>query len=173
MSGERPAPSPQRRRPYVAVIGASDATARETAQAEEIGRALARAGAVLVCGGLGGVMHAAARGAESAGGTSVGILPGDDRDPASPHLTVAISTGLGEARNAIVVRGVDVVIAVAGEFGTLSEIGLALRMGKTVVGLGTWELAKEGRTSGAIVRAEDPADAVQKALAVAKRSGSV
>ena len=81
--------------PYVAVVGPNDATQTELDQAEAIGEGLARAGAVLVCGGLGGVMHAAARGAEKAGGVSIGILPGDDRDPGSPHLTVAISTGHG------------------------------------------------------------------------------
>jgi hypothetical protein len=148
----------------VAVIGAGEATAGEIERAEEVGRRLAEAGAVLVCGGLGGVMHAAARGAEGAGGTSVGILPGDDRDPGSPHLTVAISTGLGEARNAIVVRAADAVIAISGEFGTLSEIGLALRMGKPVIGLGTWELVKAGRASTAIRQARDPAEAVRLAL---------
>lgn len=152
------------RRPYVAVIGASDASPPEISQAEEIGERLARAGAVLVCGGLGGVMHAAARGCESGAGTSIGILPGDDRDPGSPHLTVSIATGLGEARNALVVRTADAVIAVSGEFGTLSEIGLALRMGKTVVGLGTWELAKGGNPVNAVIPAADPAEAVDLAL---------
>lgn len=151
-------------RPYVAVIGASEASASELTQAEEVGRFLAREGAVLVCGGLGGVMDAAARGCESAGGVSVGILPGDDRDPGSPHLTVAISTGLGEARNAIVARTADAVIAVGGEFGTLSEIAFALKMGKPVVGLGTWELAKGGGSIEALTRAANPAEAVKEAL---------
>jgi uncharacterized protein (TIGR00725 family) len=149
---------------YVAVVGASDATPRELDVAEELGRLLARAGAVVVCGGLGGVMHAAARGCASEAGVSVGILPGDDREPASPHLTVAISTGLGEARNAIIARTADAVIAVGGEFGTLSEIALALKMGKIVVGLDTWDLARRGAGVDAVVPATDPADAVAVAL---------
>lgn len=154
---------------YVAVIGAGEATREESERAEEVGRLLARSGAVVLCGGLGGVMHAAARGAESEGGVSIGILPGDDRDPASPHLTVAIATGLGEARNALIVRTADAVIAISGEFGTLSEIGLALKMGKPVIGLGTWELHRKGRAVDAIRLAADPVEAVRLALEVARR----
>ncbi len=153
--------------PYVAVCGPASASEEESLLAEEVGRRLGEAGAVLVCGGLGGVMEAAARGCESVGGTSVGILPGEDRAWANPHLTVAISTGLGEARNALVVKAADAVIAVGGEFGTLSEIALALKLGKPVVGLGTWELAKAGQAIDAIERARDPADAVARALALA------
>jgi hypothetical protein len=152
--------------PYVAVIGASNATEWELSSAEEVGRLLARAGCVLVCGGLGGVMDAAARGAREEGGASVGILPGDDRSGASRHLTVALATGFGEARNAIVARSCDAVIAVGGEFGTLSEIALALKMGKPVVGLGTWELTKAGETVEAIVRAKNAEEAVAKALSL-------
>ncbi|HZP89908.1 MAG TPA: TIGR00725 family protein [Actinomycetota bacterium] len=154
-------------RPYVAVCGAGVASEQETAWAEEVGRLLAEAGAVLVCGGLGGVMDAAARGCRAAGGTSIGILPGESRSAASPHLSVAIPTGLGEARNALVVRAADVVIAVGGEFGTLSEIALALKTGTPVVGLATWELAKGGRAIQAIERASDPAEAVRRALDLA------
>jgi uncharacterized protein (TIGR00725 family) len=150
--------------PYVAVVGPHDATRTELDQAEQVGAGLARAGAVLVCGGLSGVMHAAARGCESAGGISVGILPGDDRDPGSPHLTVAVSTGLGETRNALVVRTSDAVIAISGEFGTLSEVAFALKLGKPVVGLHTWELAKGGRPVDAITRVETPEEAVAGAL---------
>jgi uncharacterized protein (TIGR00725 family) len=156
-------------RAYVAVCGAADPSPEEAAWAEEIGRAVARAGAVLVCGGLGGVMDAAARGAESAGGTSVGILPGRGREGASSHLTVAVATGLGEARNAVVVRAADVVIAVGGEFGTLSEIALALKTGVPVVGLGTWELSKHGAPVTAIVRAANPEEAVAVALGLVRR----
>src|SRR5205085_2688145 len=134
-----------------------------------VGAGLARAGAVLVCGGLGGVMHAAAHGCEQAGGVSVGILPGDDRDPGSPHLTVAISTGMGETRNAVIVRTSDAVIAISGEFGTLSEVAFALKLGKPVVGLHTWELAKAGRPVDAIIRVESPDEAVARALEHAKR----
>ncbi|MDP9296913.1 MAG: TIGR00725 family protein [Actinomycetota bacterium] len=158
----------RKRPPYVAVVGPNDATRTETEQAEEVGAGLARAGAVLVCGGLGGVMHAAARGCERAGGVSVGILPGDDRDPGSPHLTVAISTGLGETRNALVVRASDAVIAISGEFGTLSEVAFALKIGKPVVGLHTWELAKDGRPVEAVTRVGSPDAAVAKALELAR-----
>ena len=128
------------RAPYVVVCGSGQATTEEVAWAEEVGRLIADAGAVLVCGGLGGVMDAAARGCEAGGGLSIGILPGEHRDPASPHLTVSIPTGLGEARNALVVRAADAVIAIGGEFGTLSEIALALKAGKRVVGLDSWEI---------------------------------
>ncbi len=154
---------------YISVIGAGQASDDEMAAGEEIGRRLAEAGAVLVCGGLGGVMDAAARGCESAGGTSVGILPGEDGAHASTHLTVRIATGLGEARNAIVARASDAVIAVGGEFGTLSEIALALKMGKPVVGLGTWSLDLEGLPGDPLQRASDPADAVARALEAAER----
>jgi uncharacterized protein (TIGR00725 family) len=149
-----------RSQPYVAVIGASQATEWELATAEDVGRLLGEAGCVLVCGGLGGVMNAAARGAASAGGMSVGILPGEDRDVAGRHLTLAITTGFGEARNAIVARSADAVIAVGGEFGTLSEIALALKMGIPVIGMGTWELGRDDLDRDPIIRAETPADAL-------------
>jgi len=146
--------------PYVAVIGASNATEWELSTAERVGRLLADAGCVLVCGGLGGVMDAAARGAAAGGGISIGILPGDDRVDASRHLTVAIASGFGEARNAIVARTSDAVVAVGGEFGTLSEIALALKMGKPVIGVGTWELGRDDLATDPIVRAETPEEAV-------------
>jgi len=152
---------------YVAVVGPSAATPAEHALGEELGRRIAQAGCVLVCGGMGGLMEAAASGCAKAGGRSVGIVPGD-RATANPYLTVVVATGMGEARNAIVVRTADVVIAVTGEFGTLSEIALALKMGKPVVGLQTWELAKAGLDTDPIVRASDPADAIAKALDLAR-----
>lgn len=144
---------------YVAVIGAGEASDPEIAAAETVGRSLAEAGIVVVCGGLGGVMDAVARGCAAGGGTSIGILPGDDRGPASPHLTLAIATGLGEARNALVVRAADAVIAIGGEWGTLSEIALARTMSKPVVGLDTWHL---DRVDPGMMEAADPADAVRK-----------
>jgi uncharacterized protein (TIGR00725 family) len=110
------------------------------ATAESVGRGLAERGAVVVCGGLGGAMEAACRGAKAGGGTTVGLLPGLDRRDANPYVDVAVPTGLGEARNALVVRAADALIAVAGGYGTLSEIALALRSGKRVVGLGTWDV---------------------------------
>ena len=136
--------------------------------AEEVGRAIAEAGAVLVCGGLGGVMEAACRGAHAAGGLTVGILPGRDRDEANRNVDVAIPTGMGEARNALVVRAADAVVAVGGEYGTLPEIALALQAGIPVVGLDTWELGRDGKVVDAVVRAEGPAEAVARALALAR-----
>jgi uncharacterized protein (TIGR00725 family) len=155
------------REPYIAVVGPSAGTPAELALGEAVGRGIAEAGAVLVCGGMGGVMEAAAGGCAEAGGRSVGILPTEDRLDANPYLTVAVATGMGEGRNSIVVRTADAVIAVHGEFGTLSEIALALKMGKPVVGLGTWELAKSGEAVDAIVRVTDPREAVATALRLA------
>lgn len=149
---------------YVAVCGPADATEEEAAAAEEIGRLLAEGEAVVVCGGLGGVMDAAARGAAGAGGTVIGILPGESRAGASPHLSVSIPTGMGEARNALIARAADVLIAVGGGFGTLSEIGLALKMGRPVVGLGTWDLAPRAGATAGIVRVSSPEKAVRAAL---------
>ncbi|HET7489498.1 MAG TPA: TIGR00725 family protein [Acidimicrobiales bacterium] len=125
---------------YVAVVGPADADADAEALAEGVGSALGAAGAVLVCGGLGGAMAAACRGAKEAGGTTVGLLPGSDRMAANPWVDVAVATGLGEARNALVVRAADAVIAVGGGYGTLSEIALALKVGRPVIGLATWAI---------------------------------
>lgn len=127
-------------RAYVAVVGTSEASDAEAAAAEVLGAALATAGAVVVCGGLGGVMEAVARGAHDAGGTVVGILPGHDRAAANPYVTVALGSGLGEVRNTLVVRAADVVVAVGGAYGTLSEVAFALRTDVPVVGVGTWPL---------------------------------
>lgn len=125
---------------YVAVVGPSEATAEELACAEQVGRLLAARGAVVVCGGLGGVMDAVSRGASGAGGTVLGILPGTNRADANEHVTVALTTGMGEMRNGLVVRAADAVVAVGGAYGTLSEIAFALRTGVPVVGIGTWDL---------------------------------
>jgi uncharacterized protein (TIGR00725 family) len=149
---------------YVAVIGASDATEWERTTAEEVGHRLARAGVVLVCGGLGGVMDAAASGAAADGGTSVGILPGTDRSGASRHLTVVVTTGFGEGRNVLVARSADAVIAVGGEFGTLSEVALALKMGIPVIGLSTWDLRRDDMEADPVMRAETAEEAVRLAL---------
>jgi len=138
----------------VAVIGPGD---EPTVAAAEVGRLIAERGAVLVCGGRGGAMEAACRGAKEVGGLTVGILPGSDRSEANPFVDVVLPTGLGEARNALVVAAADVVIAIGGGYGTLSEIALALKVGKRVIGLGTWEI--EG-----VVAAESPEAAVAAAL---------
>lgn len=155
------------RRVHVAVIGAGDATDEQVAAAEVVGAALAAAGAVVVCGGLGGVMAGACRGARSAGGTTVGILPGSSRADANEWVDVAIATGLGEARNAIIVRDVDAVVAIGGAYGTLSEIALALRAGVPVVGWRTWDLTEPSGDWVPIVPADDPAEAAETALRLA------
>ena len=142
---------------YVAVVGPSAAQPDELRDAETVGRLLAEAGATLVCGGLGGVMEAACRGAAQAGGTTVGLLPGPDRAAANPHVSVALPTGLGELRNGLVVRAADAVIAVGGGYGTLSEVALALRAGIPVISLGGWEIH-------GLEAAEDPVQAVERAL---------
>ena len=126
--------------------------------AEEVGAELARLGAVVVTGGRGGVMEAACRGAKEAGGTTVGILPGSDRAEANAWVDVALATGLGEARNALVVRAADALVAVGGGYGTLSEVALALKAGKTVIGLESWDIS-------GVVKADDPAGAAAAALA--------
>ena len=144
---------------YIAVVGPGEAGDSECSSAEEVGRLLGGQGVVVVCGGLGGVMEAAARGATAVGGIAIGLLPADDRGAANGYLTVAIATGLGEVRNAMVVRAADAVIAVGGAYGTLSEIAFALRTGKPVVGLGTWDLPD-------VVAASGPAEAVELALAL-------
>ena len=122
------------------MVGPGDATAEERATAEEVGRLLAEAGAVVVTGGCSGVMEAASKGAQEAGGTTLGILPSADRADANAWVSVAVPTGMGEARNALVVRAADALVAVGGAWGTLSEIALARKTGKPVVALGSWEL---------------------------------
>jgi len=152
---------------HVCVVGPDDPCDDAVkAAAEEIGRLLARAGAVVVNGGLGGAMEAASRGAASEGGVVLGILPGLSRAEGNPHLTVAVATGMGEMRNVLNVRTADALIAVAGEFGTLSEIAFALKTGVPVIGLRTWELMKaDGERVDAIVRVSTPEEAVREALA--------
>lgn len=143
---------------YVAVCGAGEATEQQRRSAEEVGRLLARRGAVVLCGGLGGVMEAAARGVREEGGTVIGILPGDSRMAANANLTFALPTGLGQARNAVIVTAADSVIAIGGGWGTLSEIGLARRLGRRVLGLDTWVVDGLERVASAT-------EAVEKALA--------
>jgi uncharacterized protein (TIGR00725 family) len=155
---------------HVAVIGGGHADQHDCDVAAKVGRALADAGAVVVCGGLGGVMEAACRGARDGEGTSIGILPGPDRRAANPYVDIAVPTAMGEGRNVLVVRAADAVIAVGGEFGTLSEVALALQAGLPVIGLGTWELAKAGQPVDAVVRAASAEEAVDLALTAARRS---
>jgi uncharacterized protein (TIGR00725 family) len=146
-------------RPIIAVIGGSTCTAAETALAVETGRLLAERGAVLVCGGLSGVMEGAARGAQTNGGVTVGILPGADPAAANRYIDVPLATGLGEMRNFLIVRTAHALIAIGGGVGTLSEIALAQRIGKPVVGL-----QDSFRNAVDIPRVESAADAVRWAL---------
>jgi uncharacterized protein (TIGR00725 family) len=156
------------RRLLVAVIGAAQCSPSDAAAAEAVGSALAEGGATLICGGRGGVMEAACRGAQRAGGLTVGILPGDDPDAANPYVDVAIATGLGEARNAIVARTARAVVAIGGRYGTLSEIAFALKRGLPVVGVNTWKLElPSGGGSARIIHVDDPVEAARRVLALA------
>ena len=148
--------------PYVAVVGSGVATGELYEQAREVGRLVAERGGTVVCGGLSGIMEAAARGAAEAGGTAIGILPDEDRRRANEYLTYSITTGTGHARNLAVVCSGDVVIALSGEYGTLSEIGLARKVGRPVVSLESWELP------GHVVVAASPEDAVEAAFEILK-----
>ena len=150
--------------PYIAVVGASQATDDDVADAQAVGRLLGEAGAVMVCGGRGGVMAAASRGAASAGGAVVGMLPGDDRSDANEWVSIAIPTGLGELRNGLIVRSVDAMVAVGGSYGTLSEVALGLQAGLKVYALHTWDI-------DGIEAVTTPEDAVEKALSAARGSG--
>src|SRR5918912_4461723 len=151
-------PRPGRSPRYVAVCGQSQLDQKVEALAEEVGRRLGEAGAVVLCGGFTGVMEAASKGAASAGATVVGVLPGEDRAGANEYLTVALATGLGQARNAVIATAADSVIAIGGGWGTLSEIALARRLGRRVIGLETWQV--EG-----LETVIDAAEAVRLALA--------
>jgi uncharacterized protein (TIGR00725 family) len=139
----------------VAVIGTGESDDALERVAEAVGAALALAGVTVVCGGLGGVMAAACRGAKAQGGRTVGLLPGSDPAAANPWVDVALPTGFGEARNVLVVRAAEAVIAVGGAYGTLSEIALALKAGIPVIGLGTWDIP-------GVQPAPDPRQAVER-----------
>jgi len=143
---------------YVSVVGSGTASGELYEKAREIGRLVAERGATVVCGGRSGVMEAAARGAAEAGGTAIGILPDEDRKSANEYLTHSVAAGTGHARNLAVVCSGDVVIAVGGEYGTLSEIGLALKVGRPVVALESWGLGEH------VTVASSPEEAVAAAF---------
>jgi uncharacterized protein (TIGR00725 family) len=143
---------------YVAVVGSGTASGQVYEQARKVGKLIAERGAILVCGGLSGVMEAAARGATEAGGTAIGILPGEDRSGQNQYLTYSVATGVGQARNLAVVCSGDVVIAVGGEYGTLSEVGLARKVGRRVVVLEGWDLGEH------VSVASSPGEAVAAAF---------
>ena len=154
----------------ISVIGGGDHQPEDVLlMAEEVGRELARRGVTVVCGGLEGVMAAVCRGAKAEGGITIGILPGNDPTEANPWVDYAICTGMGYARNLIVVKSGRAVIAIDGAYGTLSEIGHALGDGIPVVGLKTWSLSRNGQPDRGILLAATPAEAVEKALEAAAR----
>jgi len=154
----------EKRKKIIAVIGGSEPSAKEARLAEEVGRKLAKQGAILVCGGLGGVMEAACRGASSESGVTIGILPGDSPKTANPYVQIPIVTGIGYARNITVVKSAQAVIAIGGSYGTLSEIAHALQSDIPVIGLNTWELSRNGQQDNSIIPAQNPTEAVNKAL---------
>jgi hypothetical protein len=157
---------------HVGVVGSGDSDPITDEIAERIGREVAQAGAVLVCGGLGGVMEAACRGAAGAGGLTIGLLPGAERSAANRWVGAVIPTGLGELRNALIVRASDVVIAIGGEYGTLSEVAFALKLGRPVVGVSTWSLRRPDGTREAGVVVSGVEDAVLRALKLARASSA-
>ncbi len=153
----------------IGVIGASKADNVEVKHAYEVGRLIARRGAILVCGGLGGVMQEAARGAKDEGGLTVGVLPGDDASLSNPFIDIPIVTGMGYARNIVVVRSSQVVIAIGGSYGTLSEIAYCLNLGIPIVGLRTWPIGKIDRVKTRLSMVETPEEAVETAQNLLKQ----
>ena len=154
---------------HIGVLGPNTTTEEQDALGREVGRHIASAGAVLLCGGLGGMMRATAQGAKNAGGETVGILPGSDKTAANEFIDIALPTDLGAYRNALLVRACDAVIAVHGAYGTLSEIAFALRLGVPVVGLETWEIGRNGKTDPGIHTARTAEEAVALAVQLADR----
>ena len=154
----------EKRGKIIAVIGGSEPSPEEARLAEEVGRELARQGVTLVCGGLGGVMEAACRGASSEGGVTIGILPGDSARSANPYVQIPIVTGMGYARNISVVKSGQAVIAIGGSYGTLSEIAHARQSGIPVIGLNTWAISRNGQTDNSIIPAQNATEAVNKAI---------
>ena len=156
----------------IGVLGPHELSPEAYRLGVEVGRRIAEAGAILLCGGLDGMMRAAAEGAKRAGGATLGILPGDDRAAANEFVDLAIPSGLGAYRNALLVRACDAAIAVRGAYGTLSEIAFALRLGVPVVGLETWELRRNGAVDPGMHVARTPAEAVETALRLARAARS-
>ena len=154
----------QEREKLIAVIGGNEPSPEEARLAEEVGRELARRGAILICGGLSGVMEAACRGAATEGGLTIGILPGSNPDDANPYVRIPIVSGVGYARNIAVVKSARAVIAVGGSYGTLTEIAYALQSDIPVIGLNTWSLSRNSQTDDSIIVAKDPIKAVDIAL---------
>ncbi|KTB48474.1 TIGR00725 family protein [Dehalogenimonas alkenigignens] len=150
---------------FISVIGGSKASAADLRIAEEVGGELARAGAAVVCGGLGGVMEAACKGAADAGGLTIGILPGEHRESANPYVQIPIVTGLGFTRNSIVAKSGQAVIAIGGSYGTLSEIAYARISGLPVIGIDTWKMSRRSEEADFILRVDNAREAVRLAIA--------
>ena len=153
----------------IAVIGTRQPSPEESKLAEEVGRELAKNGIALICGGLGGVMEDACRGACAEGGLTIGVIPGDDRKSANRYVQIPIATGIGYARNVIIVKTAQAIIAVGGGYGTLTELGYALDSKKPVIGLKTWKFSRNNRMDKSIIRAHNAKEAVSKALKLVKR----
>jgi uncharacterized protein (TIGR00725 family) len=154
----------------IAVIGGGRCSPGEAADSETIGSELAKSGVMIICGGLGGIMEAVCRGASIENGITVGVLPTDDPSTANRFIQIPVATGLGQARNIAVVKSAHAVIAVGGEYGTLSEIAFALKSKIPVVGLNTWSLRRNQKDDTSIIIAKNPADAVKKAILLAKKN---
>ena len=150
----------------VSVIGSATCTEKERTHAEAIGAGLAKHGIAIVCGGRGGVMEAVCRGAQLRGGLALGLLPSLDREEANPYVSLALPTGLGQARNVLVVAAGEAVIAIGGGYGTLSEIGFALKLGKPLIGLGTWEASRSDGSAAGIIEVGTPEEAVSACLKI-------
>ena len=153
---------------HIGVLGPNTTTEEQNQLGREIGRHIADAGAILFCGGLGGMMRAAAEGARSGGGRTVGILPGTDKSAANEFIDIPIPTDLGASRNALLVRACDAVIAVHGAYGTLSEIAFALRLNIPVIGINTWEVCRDGTPDPGIHVVQTAEEAVALAMQLAQ-----
>ncbi|MEW6412219.1 MAG: TIGR00725 family protein [Candidatus Zixiibacteriota bacterium] len=150
------------RKPVIAVVGANKCSKKLRDMAAEVGRYVAENGGIIVCGGLGGIMEGAAQGAREAGGTTIGIIPGDNPNDANEFIDIVIPTGIGEARNALVVRTADAVIAFPGKYGTLSEMAFTLQAGKPLISVNAWSLGDD------VVQATTPREAAEMAMKMAK-----
>ncbi len=166
---KKAAPPPRRRPPRIGVLGPHTCTQEEYKLGVAVGAAIARHSAILLCGGLGGMMTAAAEGAQREGGLTIGILPGESVNAANEFIDIALPTGLGAYRNALLVRSCSVVIAICGQYGTLSEIAYALRLGVPVIGLHTWQVVRKGKKDPGIQEAKTPEEAVKRAISACLR----
>ena len=154
---------PLRKRPFIGVIGAGSCTNKIGDLAREVGRIIAEKNAIIVCGGLGGVMEEASRGAKEAGGMTIGILPGNSKHSANRYIDISIATGIGEARNLVIIKTADAVIALPGEYGTLSEMAFSLQVSKPLISLANWEISDDVR------KADNPRNAVEMAINLAEK----